>query len=261
MRYGICLLPVVPMRTRPAETEEQCSQLIFGDVFSIIDFNDSRVLVEVFNDSYRGWVDKKQYVEIGKDDFYFLTHSKPLYTSEWVNEIKITNIQDGITHIARVPFGSHLFSNKYRIGDYLIEAPEAKLLKTEPFSEKKLLKHLEMYYYAPYLWGGKSNFATDCSGFTQSIFKLFDCALKRDASLQAEQGTPVENIESAKPGDLAFFSNKEGRIVHVGVILSDNHIVHASGFVRVDKIDSKGIFCENSNSYTHFLKEIRRFFD
>ena len=78
----MCLLPVVPMRTRPAETEEQCSQLIFGDVFSIIDSNDSRVLVETFCDSYRGWVDKKQYVEISKDDFY-LYNEEAFYPSTY----------------------------------------------------------------------------------------------------------------------------------------------------------------------------------
>ncbi|MEE1001099.1 MAG: C40 family peptidase [Bacteroidales bacterium] len=261
MRYGMCLLPVVPMRTRPAETEEQCSQLIFGDVFSIIDSNDSRVLIETFCDSYRGWVDKKQYVEISKDDFYFLTKSKPLYTSEWVNEIKITNIEDNITYIARVPFGCCLFSNKYRVGNYLIEAPKVKLIKSETFSEEKLLKYIEMYNYAPYLWGGKSNFATDCSGFTQSLFKLFGCALRRDASLQAEQGVIVEKIEHAKAGDLAFFSNKEGKIVHVGVVLPNGYIAHASGFVRVDRLDSKGILRENDNIYTHFLCKISRFFN
>ena len=59
MEYGVCLLPVVPMRTEPSEKEEQCSQLIFGDVFLILEKNKERALVESLYDGYRGWADKK----------------------------------------------------------------------------------------------------------------------------------------------------------------------------------------------------------
>ena len=82
--------------------------------------------------------------------------------------------------------------------------------------------------------------------------------LKRDASQQAEQGTLVNNLEEAMPGDLAFFDSGNGKITHVGILLPQHKIIHASGKVRLDKIDPQGIFNEEKNSYTHNLRLIKR---
>lgn len=260
MEYGVCLLPVVPMRTKPSEKEEQCSQLIFGDVFLILEKNKERALVESFYDGYRGWADKKQIVEIDSEDFYFLSKAKPLYTAERLNLVRITNNKTKQTYIATLPFACCLFSSKYQIGNYTIEAPEVALIKQTTFNQDKLKEYVDKFLYTSYLWGGKSSFGIDCSGFTQSIFKLFGCKLRRDAALQAEQGVEVRSLSEAKAGDLAFFHNSEGRIVHVGILLSNNQIAHSSGYVRIDTIDHKGIISSEDQSYTHSLKQIRRYF-
>ncbi|HXH19283.1 MAG TPA: NlpC/P60 family protein, partial [Chitinophagales bacterium] len=89
-------------------------------------------------------------------------------------------------------------------------------------------------------------------------FKLLGIPLKRDAYQQAEQGRTVDFIDLAREGDLAFFSNKEGKIVHVGIILKDKRIVHASGSVRIDRLDAYGIFNEETKKYSHNLKVIKR---
>jgi cell wall-associated NlpC family hydrolase len=112
---------------------------------------------------------------------------------------------------------------------------------------------------APYLWGGRSIFGIDCSGFTQMVFRQFGIRIKRDAWQQAEQGELVGFIQEARVGDLAFFDNEEGRITHVGIMLDNNRIIHASGKVRIDAIDPQGIFNKELNKYTHKLRIVKRF--
>ena len=113
---------------------------------------------------------------------------------------------------------------------------------------------------APYLWGGRSVFGIDCSGFTQMVFRQFGIRLKRDAWQQAEQGELLGFIQEARAGDLAFFDNEEGRITHVGIMLNNNRIIHASGKVRIDTIDTQGIFNKDLNKYTHKLRIVKRFY-
>ena len=109
-----------------------------------------------------------------------------------------------------------------------------------------------------YLWGGKSIFGVDCSGFVQQLYKLFGIFLPRDAYQQAEVGELVGFLQEAKLGDLAFFDNDEGRITHVGMLLSDRLIMHASGNVRIDPIDHAGIIHRITGKRTHHLRLIKR---
>jgi cell wall-associated NlpC family hydrolase len=110
----------------------------------------------------------------------------------------------------------------------------------------------------PYLWGGKTMFGLDCSGFTQTVFKFLNVPLLRDAYQQATQGEAVGFLEETKTGDLAFFDNEEGRITHVGILLNASEIIHASGKVRIDKIDHEGILQSETFQRTHHLRVIKR---
>lgn len=114
------------------------------------------------------------------------------------------------------------------------------------------------YLNTPYLWGGKTPFGIDCSGFTQMVYKLNGYKLLRDASQQATQGEALSFIEESEPGDLAFFDNSEGTITHVGLIMEDNYIIHAHGKVRIDRLDHSGIYNVDKRKHTHKLRVIKK---
>ena len=124
--------------------------------------------------------------------------------------------------------------------------------------KKQLIDTAILYLNSPYLWGGKTPFGIDCSGFTQMVYKLNGYKLLRDASQQATQGEALSFIEESEPGDLAFFDNAEGVITHVGIIMEDNYIIHAHGKVRIDRIDHTGIFNSEARMHTHKLRVIKR---
>ena len=115
-----------------------------------------------------------------------------------------------------------------------------------------------LFLNAPYLWGGKTPLGIDCSGFTQLVYKINGVKLKRDASDQALQGQTLSFIEESEPGDLAFFDDSEGNITHVGLLLENHRIIHASGMVRIDKIDQSGIFNIETQSHSHKLRFIKK---
>ncbi len=115
-----------------------------------------------------------------------------------------------------------------------------------------------LYLNAPYLWGGKTPFGLDCSGFTQMVYKLNGYTLLRDAAQQATQGEALSFVEESEVGDLAFFDDSEGKIDHVGILMQNNHIIHVHGKVRIDRIDHTGIFNTEMKRYTHQLRVIKK---
>ena len=116
-----------------------------------------------------------------------------------------------------------------------------------------------MFLNTPYLWGGRSVFGADCSGFVQTVFLYLQIKLPRDATHQALEGEAVGFLQEMKCGDLAFFDDPEGNIIHVGILLSESDIIHAYGKVRVDKIDNQGIINTDTGNRTHKFRLIKRF--
>ena len=247
MQYGICNLSLVPLRLEANDKSELVSQLLYGDHFKILDKRKSWTRVRLAFDDYEGYVDSKQFVEISKEDFKYIEKTEPIYSTDLVEFI-----QDENNQLLPILLGSSLIGLK--ILNHSFDGNST----SEILPKSNLIKTAALYLNAPYLWGGKSPYGIDCSGFTQMVYKINGYNLLRDASQQASQGEVLSFIEESEPGDLAFFDNSEGEIIHVGIILENNYIIHAHGCVRIDRLDQSGIYNIEQNKHTHKLRVIKK---
>jgi gamma-D-glutamyl-L-lysine dipeptidyl-peptidase len=258
LSFGVCNLSLVPLRTEASDKSEMCSQLLFGDHFTLLEVGEkwSRILTEY--DEYEGWIDNKQYVKINQTAFDGLSNAKSILGLEVFCKAYKTDNQLVLKLLAGSTIPHHV-DDLFYLGDtrYKIEGKTVNPKYSEFRSGVK--DAAQFYLGSPYLWGGRSIFGIDCSGFSQMVFKQFGIKLKRDAWQQAEQGELVAFLQEARTGDLAFFDNDEGRITHVGIMLNNQTIIHASGTVRIDPIDNQGIFNAELNRYTHKLRIVKRF--
>ncbi|MEO6134206.1 MAG: C40 family peptidase [Ginsengibacter sp.] len=252
----VCCVPASPMRLEPSHRAEMVSQQLFGEKSTIMDMGpDNWVKIQLKYDGYHGWVQKSHLTEI--DDEVFLKVDQDL-TADWINEIDYNG------HLMMVPMGSSLSAFKNGKAFWRKNTVNFKGKVWNPGEEKitaKMIKQLAFKFLnTTYLWGGKSVFGIDCSGYTQLVYKFLNQPLPRDAWQQAEKGETVNFLQEVQCGDLAFFDNEEGRITHVGILLSENEIIHAAGKVRIDKIDTQGIMNLETKQRTHQLRIIKRFF-
>ena len=250
--FGICNLAIVPVRAEASDRSEQVSQLLFGEHFKIIEMTAKWVQVEIAYDGYIGWIDSKQYQAISEEQYQILNNTPIVLNADLVEYITTPNNQ--LTSITLGASLSFLDNEEINTSKYTFEGLKVCGEK----SKSDLIKTAFMYLNAPYLWGGKTPFGIDCSGFTQMVYKLNGYKLLRDASQQATQGEALSFIEESEPGDLAFFDNEEGNIIHVGIMMENNYIIHASGKVRIDRLDHLGIYNAETNRHTHKLRVIKK---
>ena len=246
MKYGVCHLGVVPLRRENDHKSELVSQLLYGEAFMIIDQRKDWYKIRLLWDSYEGWITQHQATLIEEAQYETIQQKDFSCTQNLIDFVHLNKEE-----IFPVPLGSDL--RALSILNHSIEssAQSTKLIKEE------LVKTAYKFLHAPYLWGGKTPFGIDCSGLTQMVFKIHGHALKRDAWQQAQQGTTLSFIDESEPGDLAFFDNKEGDIIHVGILMQNHFIIHAHGQVRIDRIDQTGIFNVGKQTHSHTLRLIK----
>ncbi|RXR28864.1 hydrolase Nlp/P60 [Flavobacterium piscinae] len=250
--HGICNLAIIPLRIEPNDRSEQVSQVLFGEHFEILEQLKQWFKIRLQYDNYEGWIDSKQCQIISDSDFNEISNSAQILNHDLVEYVTTKD-----NSLIPIPIGASLtFLNFDAININNFEFEGLKVTGTKPKSE--LIKTAYLYLNAPYLWGGKTPFGIDCSGFTQMVYKLNGYKLLRDASQQSTQGEALSFIEESEPGDLAFFDNEEGKIIHVGIIMNDNYIIHASGKVRIDRLDHLGIYNAETNRHTHKLRVIKK---
>jgi hypothetical protein len=255
MDYAIIKVPAAPVRRKARHQGEMTNQLLFGDTVKVLKRKgDKWIKVRNLSDGYEGWVTRHLVDEIPEKEAKagILT---PFVATELVNTVYINQLP------MHIPLGASLpgWDGSQGSINGLVYTFNGKAMnrldqKADPAIIKSLVAN---WLNAPYMWGGKTIFGVDCSGFVQVNYKMAGIDLPRDAWQQAQEGRIVDKLKDAECGDLAFFDDHD-EIVHVGILLSNETIIHASGKVRIDQIDKKGIINGDTGKRTHSLRVIKR---
>jgi hypothetical protein len=249
IQYAYCLVSISPVRAIPSDSAEMVTQLLFGEILNVEEMGTPWCKITTLTDNFEGFVDIKHLrllteKEVNRwlDGFTYLRELTVELNTPW-----------GIQRIFKgslIPFQA---IEQFKIGpdEFTLSALQ------NSFERKNAYEIANEYLNTPYLWGGKTPFGIDCSGLTQMVFRFLDINLPRDASQQADTGSLVE-FEDILPGDLAFFHNKDGKIIHVGILDGKDSIIHASGMVRIDRFSNEGIIHKDTLTKTHDINCIKR---
>lgn len=254
--YGVARLSIIPVRKEPSEKAELVTQLLFGEHYEALETSGAGDWIRVRNsfDRYEGWISGNQHHSVSRDYFLYNEKAEFKITTDLTTSILYNKRRQVIVMGSIIPISS---AELFRMEERFAFNGEAKNLGQR--RDYEFLKATALRYAgAPYLWGGKSPFGIDCSGFVQMVFKICGYRLDRDSQQQAKQGKPVGGIENKKPGDLAFFKRSSEKISHVGIVLEGGKVIHASGQVRIDKLTATGIQHQDTGHQTHDLVQLRR---
>lgn len=243
--HGICDLPLIPVRKIPSEQSEMVTQILFGETFDILEVKDRWSFVTTHFNNYQGWITSKMFRPLDQEELKIYQNTEVLILKQPISFVTINQKS------YYLPGGSALLPSGLNS-----ISPENLHY---PGSPVQIIETAIKYLNAPYLWGGRSVMGIDCSGFTQVIYKMNGIAIPRDAYQQAETGLPVASLEDTLPGDLAFFRDENGVIMHTGILLDNHRIIHASGHVHVDRITPEGIINGTTQTHSHRLFLIKRF--
>ncbi|BDS09713.1 C40 family peptidase [Aureispira anguillae] len=226
--YGQARLSIIPIRAQASHNSEMVSQLLYNETYTILEEQKEWLFIECLHDGYQGWMARNQANYISQEifDTPFKRYNSSLI--EWDAQLQ-----------------QHLYMG----------SPFYDLAPSLAPPIERICRAAQEFVNSPYLWGGRTAAGIDCSGLMQVAFRMGNILLPRDASQQVNIGKKIE-WGAHKKGDLAFFSNKNQKITHVGLILDPNTVLHASAWVRIDFLEKRGIF--HKNEHTHNLTTIKR---
>lgn len=254
---AICPLSQIPVRSEPSDRSEMVTQILFGETFSILEERGNWVLIHIHLDDYEGWIDRKQALIIDNE---YPEQVNPKSKHVLADKTGICKCKNDGTQIL-LSKGCNLPSEGngiFRVAHKTFVTSSKIKAIPKKFHASKVVAQAMDYLNVPYLWGGRSIMGVDCSGLVQVVYHMCGFNLPRDASQQAIKGTAIDFIDEALPGDLAFFDNPSGEIIHVGIMMSPDKILHASGCVKIERIDHNGIFNAELGTYSHSLRIIKR---
>jgi len=253
--FALNFATIVPIRSHHADESEIMTQMLFGDTFEILKTHKQWRYIRTHYEKYEGWIDEKVVFELSKDDYDRLNNQPKYYTEDIVSEVIFPKSGRFL-----LPMGSVLPNfdeNKMTLQIGKETGVFMGNFITGKHDKTKVLERAFTYENSPYLWGGKTHFGLDCSGLTQMAYKMCGHFLLRNAKDQATQGVSIK-LSEAEPGDLAFFTNDKGKVIHVGFLLGNGQIFHSHGNAHIDPIDEKGIWSNQFQRYSHKLSDVRR---
>ena len=255
--YGVVNLSVANVRTHHENSAEMATQALLGTPLKIYKRSRGWFLVQT-PDNYIGWMDFDG-VELMNDEEF----------KNWENSKKvIVNSIYGFSHSSAdgesLPVSDIVEGDLFKFlgleGKFVkVEYPDKRIayisadlvenysnwLGDRKINSKEIISTAKTFIGIPYMWGGTSTKAFDCSGFTKTVYFLNGVMLPRDASQQVHTGELIDTkdgFNNLKPGDLLFFGRKATdstaeRITHVALYIGDTEFIHSSGRVRINSLD------------------------
>jgi gamma-D-glutamyl-L-lysine dipeptidyl-peptidase len=263
--FGLINLSVANLRTEPNHAAELATQALLGTPVKMLQFKNGWYRIQT-PDNYISWVD---------DDGLFPVNETEL--EKWKESKRVIFTGDNGTIFENPDFGNPV--SDVTTGNILLEVdrkprvirvqlPDGRTGFTEPENwldfdnfrntvqpDSAAVRLLAIQLTGrPYLWGGTSARAMDCSGFVKTIYFMNGIVLARDASLQVKQGILADtlvNPASFQTGDLLFFGQKASetskeRVTHVALSLGGNEFIHASGRIKMNSFNPESPFFQNT---------------
>ena len=253
--YGLVNVSVCNMRPSPAHNTELISQALMGTPVKIMKLQPGWYYIQT-PESYEGWVDAEAIKTMNLSEFEeWKSSDRLIYTEKYGDIYGDTTSMNMISDIVA---GSVINIIEERKNHFQVLLPDGrkgyinrkdavvfdKRLSETKLSEENLMQSAKMFTGIPYLWGGTSLKAFDCSGFVKTVYYLNGVILARDASQQFRYGIRISKEDypdSLRVGDLLFFGyekNGTARPTHVGMYIGDTEFIHASGMVKINSLDS-----------------------
>lgn len=253
MQYGLCTLSMIPLRATAGHGAEQVSQVLFGETYRVVSTDGEWLRIITNVDLYEGYIPANQHTPLSAGQFLHASHEHRFLMKACVGQLS----DNSTMHLhpgSFLPF----------LSDTSLLIPQKPIVLNNPeigpasIKEEAWMALLKGFLNTPYCWGGKTPFGLDCSGLVQLAFRLLGVSLPRDAWQQQAVGEEVPYVVETKTGDLLFFHNDAGKVVHVAIVVNNTTAIHASGVVRYDRFDAKGLYQADTGLHTHALHSIKR---
>lgn len=255
--YGIAALSVLNLRMGPDYDAESGTQVLMGMPLLILE-NRGGWLRVITPEGYIAWVTEKSVKAVTKEEsetwkaspkyivttYYTILREQPDENSEvvsdavWCDLVAQTGEQAGNYYKVLLPNGKNAFLLKKDAMDF------NKWIESRTPDAESIISTAKQFLGFPYMWGGTSVKAMDCSGFSKTTFLLNGIILKRDASQQAYTGDDIDisgGLDNLKTGDLIFFGRKatpekKERVSHVGIYIGNGEFIHCATYVRINSL-------------------------
>jgi hypothetical protein len=253
--FGVCRLSAVPVLADGGNSVP-VSYLLFGDAYEVLDRSKDKawLRIKINYDNTEGWIDLHHHHSIPPEYFAQIINADFKITTDVVSTILYKKSPLPVLLGSIVPISN---SELFKMDEQFAFNGEAKAVSQK--RENEFIKLIALKYLnAPATAGGKSPFGICPQGLLQMVFKISGYTLPWDLNQQAASGKKVKDAASAQPGDIAFFKNKAGKIIHAGILMPDSKIIHAYGQVRIDPLTDEGILNAETKIHSHKAAAIRR---